>query len=311
EWFPSVSATTGDWYPERNICQIFIALTSGPRLVLCYLWYLLTIRNVPADGSKGFAKFLLTNDIIRTIACGGWVYITSSDDHDIHDIAMIVYLLCTIPHVAGTIKTAPQNPKAQQYRKMFAYTFFGALIPMVYFFIQHNVHRIPGAYTYYAFFEWSLIISDLAFDAVCLIDFETFEFRVVDIGMGGKREGNSSALNDLKTYGGSEKGVGAAIGSIKPFEVISFAADVYLGFVFWSMLTSLPLMIWYFPLWHMGISGYEAFLFCNVTAGLLGLNFLRRGIERSKGFVHLLSLIGVLSYKIADPAHRLMAVAAG
>jgi hypothetical protein len=77
------------------------------------------------------------------------------------------------------------------------------------------------------------------------------------------------------------------------------------------MLTSLPLMIWYFPLWHMGISGYEAFLFCNVTAGLLGLNFLRRGIERYKGFVHLLSLVGVLSYKIADPAHRLMAVAAG
>ncbi|KAF9546488.1 hypothetical protein EC957_009701 [Mortierella hygrophila] len=311
EWFPSVSATTGDWYPERNICQIFIALASGPRLGLCYLWYLLTIRNVPADGSKGFAKFLLTNDIVRTIACGGWVYITSSDDHDIHDIAMIVYLLCTIPHVVGTITTAPQNPKAQQYRKLFAYTFFGALIPMVYFFIQHNVHRIPGAYTYYAFFEWSLIFSDLAFDAVCLIDFETFEFRVVDIGMGGKREGNSSALNDLKTYGGSEKGVGAAIGSIKPFEIISFAADVYLGFVFWSMLTSLPLMIWYFPLWHMGISGYEAFLFCNVTAGLLGLNFLRRGIERYKGFVHLLSLVGVLSYKIADPAHRLMAVAAG
>lgn len=311
EWFPSVSATTGDWYPERNICQIFIALTSGPRLMLCYLWYLLTIRNVPADGSKGFAKFLLTNDVIRTVACGGWIYITSSDDHDFHDIAMIVYLLCTIPHVVGTIKTAPQNPRAQQYRKLFAYTFFGALIPMVYFFIQHNIHRIPGAYTYYAFFEWSLIISDLAFDAVCLIDFETFELRVVDIGMGGKREGNSSALNDLKTYGGSEKGVGAALGSVKPFEAISFAADVYLGFVFWSMLTSLPLMIWYFPLWHMGISGYEAFLFCNVTAGLLGLNFLRRGIERSKGFVHLLSLVGVLSYKITDPAHRLMAVAAG
>ena len=61
----------------------------------------------------------------------------------------------------------------------------------------------------------------------------------------------------------------------------------------------------------MGISGYEAFLFCNVTVVLLGINFLRRGIERSKGFVHLLSLIGVLSYKIPDPAQRLMAVAAG
>ncbi|KAG0252297.1 hypothetical protein BG011_007078 [Mortierella polycephala] len=305
EWFPSVSAATGDWYPERNICQIFIALASGPRLILCYLWYLLTIRNIPAHGSKGFAKFLFTNDVVRTVACGGWVYITSSDDHDIHDIAMIVYLLCTVPHVIGTIKTAPQNPKSQSYRKLFAYTFFGALVPMVYFFIQHNVHRIPGAYTYYAFFEWSLIISDLAFDAVCMIDFETFEFRVVDVGMHGKHEGS---VGHLKTYGGSED---VTIGNIKPFEVVSFVSDVYLGFVFWSMLTSLPLMIWYFPLWHMGISGYEAFLFCNVSAGLLGFNFLRRGIDRAKGFVHLLSMVGIFSYKIADPAQRLMAVAAG
>ena len=29
EWFPSVSATIGDWYPERNLFQIFIAITSG------------------------------------------------------------------------------------------------------------------------------------------------------------------------------------------------------------------------------------------------------------------------------------------
>ncbi|KAF9158827.1 hypothetical protein BGX21_011207 [Mortierella sp. AD011] len=297
EWFPSVSSATGDWYPERNICQIFIALTSGPRLMLCYLWYLLTVRNIPVNGSKGFAKFLFTNDVIRTVACGGWVYVTSSDDHDIHDIAMIVYLLCTIPHVIGTIKTAPQIPKAQQYRKLFAYTFFGALVPMIHFFIQHNIHRIPGAYTYYAFFEWSLIISDLAFDAVALIDFNTLELRIVDVGANGYR--------DLKTYGGSDSA------AFSPFEVISFASDVYLGFVFWSMLTALPLMIWYFPLWHMGISGYEAFLFCNLSAVLLGFNFLRRGIEKAKGFVHLLSLVGVLSYKIADPAHRLMAVAAG
>lgn len=61
----------------------------------------------------------------------------------------------------------------------------------------------------------------------------------------------------------------------------------------------------------MGLSGYEAFLFCNISAILLGLNFVRRSIERAKGFVHLLSLVGVLSYQIADPAQRLMAVAAG
>lgn len=29
EWFPSVSATIGDRYPERSVFQLFIAMTSG------------------------------------------------------------------------------------------------------------------------------------------------------------------------------------------------------------------------------------------------------------------------------------------
>ena len=29
EWFPSVSATIGDRYPERSVFQFFIAMTSG------------------------------------------------------------------------------------------------------------------------------------------------------------------------------------------------------------------------------------------------------------------------------------------
>lgn len=31
EWFPSVSATIGDRYPERSFFQFFIAMTSGAR----------------------------------------------------------------------------------------------------------------------------------------------------------------------------------------------------------------------------------------------------------------------------------------
>jgi hypothetical protein len=45
---------------------------------------------------------------------------------------------------------------------------------------------MPGAkhftaYTTYAFFEWSLIILDVGFDAVTALDFDTFEVMVKDI----------------------------------------------------------------------------------------------------------------------------------
>lgn len=31
EWFPSVSSTIGDRYPERSVFQLFIAITSGTK----------------------------------------------------------------------------------------------------------------------------------------------------------------------------------------------------------------------------------------------------------------------------------------
>ena len=35
EWFPSVSATIGDRYPERSVFMLFIALTSGMKTNNC------------------------------------------------------------------------------------------------------------------------------------------------------------------------------------------------------------------------------------------------------------------------------------
>lgn len=37
------------------------------------------------------------------------------------------------------------------------------------------------AYTTYSFFEWSLVLFDVAFDAVTALDFETFELVVRDV----------------------------------------------------------------------------------------------------------------------------------
>ena len=37
------------------------------------------------------------------------------------------------------------------------------------------------AYTTYAFFEWSLVLLDVAFDAVTVLDFESFEIVVKDV----------------------------------------------------------------------------------------------------------------------------------
>lgn len=106
------------------------------------MWYLLT-----AKPGRTLPKAVAISGIVRTLTCGGWTYITSTDDHDWHDILMISYIVFTIPWTTGCIALSPPNAKAIQYRKYLAGAFFGTLVPLVYFFIQHKVHRVPGGRT--------------------------------------------------------------------------------------------------------------------------------------------------------------------
>lgn len=82
--------------------------------------------------------------LFRTLTCGGWTYVTSTDDHDWHDIFMISYIVATLPWTVGCIALSPSNGKAVKYRKYLAGSFFGTLVPLIYFFIQHKVHKIAG-----------------------------------------------------------------------------------------------------------------------------------------------------------------------
>lgn len=76
--------------------------------------------------------------------CGGWTYVTSTDDHAWHDIFMISYLVATLPWTLGCLALSPPNRKAVKLRKLFGGAFFGTLVPLVYYFIQHKVHNVAG-----------------------------------------------------------------------------------------------------------------------------------------------------------------------
>lgn len=139
EWFPSVSATIGDRYPERSVFMVFIAITSGPRFALVTLFYFLTKRP-----NSNLAAIIAGTGIFRTLTCGGWTYVTSTDDHNWHDIFMVSYLVATIPWTLGCLALSPPNPQAIKYRKILAGLFFGTLVPLTYFFIQHKFHKVKG-----------------------------------------------------------------------------------------------------------------------------------------------------------------------
>jgi len=113
---------------------------------------------------------------------GGWAFVTSYDDHFVHDVTMISYIVFSIiyhflypyvyakvcefgaegtrgrappangaggasPALALAQARAPLNKhdlKVVQAKRTMATLFLLAMIPLVYLFIRHKVHIIPG-----------------------------------------------------------------------------------------------------------------------------------------------------------------------
>ncbi|KAI8819697.1 putative integral plasma membrane protein [Fimicolochytrium jonesii] len=314
EWFPSVSAVTGDWYPARNVFQILIALAAGPRFLLLLLNYLTTSISATTTTTSVLSSVTLVFGLIRTLSCGGWVYITSSDQHDVHDVAMITYLVAGLLYMGGMTvlsrRTEQTTGNKTGWRSRAAcIAGFLAMVPgLVYFFIRHKLDKIPGAYSYYALFEWSVILFDVGFDHATSIDVNDMSIQL-SIPAPSRAALKLKREADLDTPAAVRRPI--LIGAHQYSSLPSYVADTYLGFCFWSLATSLGLTIWYFPLWNMGLSGFEAFLFTSMSPMLLGLPFLRRWVHRFPGIFHLLSLVGLLAYRFPDPTTRLCMVGTG
>lgn len=58
---------------------------------------------------------------------------------------MLSYLVLTIPWMFGVLATSPRSAvEGLKYRRYACWAFFGAILPMVYFFVEHKVHKVAG-----------------------------------------------------------------------------------------------------------------------------------------------------------------------
>ena len=58
--------------------------------------------------------------------------------------------------------------------RLFIFTF----VPLGHYFIQHRVYQKQGAYSKYALFEWLLVIQDIYFDSLNVMEFQGVEIIV-------------------------------------------------------------------------------------------------------------------------------------
>ena len=91
-----------------------------------------------------------------------------------------------------------------------------------------------------------------------------------------------------------------------PLSSPSLTHPLPLAYLSWSYLTALATMIWFFPLFDMGLSGSEAAIFATLSPLLFAIPGVRRISVKLSGLFHLLSLVGIAAYMWPKPSDRLM-----
>eukprot|EP01119_Soliformovum_irregulare_P015095 TRINITY_DN4202_c0_g1_i1.p1 TRINITY_DN4202_c0_g1~~TRINITY_DN4202_c0_g1_i1.p1 ORF type:complete len:850 (+),score=258.44 TRINITY_DN4202_c0_g1_i1:113-2662(+) len=88
------------------------------------------------------------------------------------------------------------------------------------------------------------------------------------------------------------------------WNVSGVLADSIGGLICWSLMTHLPVDVFFYPCVKMAFTGWEIFLFSYAAPMLLIFPFLRRFTARFPGIFRLISLIGLCSFWIDRDNHE-------
>jgi hypothetical protein len=187
EWWPSVSAALGDYMFTHWFSQYFLAFAVGPRLIA----QASSVIYVHVNNSRVFTKhptfFFLLNvvcyilECLRLLLICTFVIITSSEWHARHDMAAQTHIALTLVYlplstwrfarIDRSRKSASFPLTATQTRLLHNFVWFSNTALLIYYFVQHKAHEIPGAYSRFAIHELLLIVFDIVYDMILVMDF--------------------------------------------------------------------------------------------------------------------------------------------
>ncbi|XP_061818604.1 post-GPI attachment to proteins factor 2 [Nerophis lumbriciformis] len=171
-YLPSISGAISR-IPERYIWRCCIGLHSAPRYLMAASYFSFYrsrfAEKLPELILSGLA--LLCN-LTENSALLLLTYVASTEDYTVHKYAFFVFIVSSLLHMLITcrlwhvIKKHYVNPEeATSYKwklRLFLFN-VSCCVAAAYFFRRHNKHCETGVYTLFAFCEYLVVFSNMAF----------------------------------------------------------------------------------------------------------------------------------------------------
>ncbi|KAK2184768.1 hypothetical protein NP493_253g01002 [Ridgeia piscesae] len=182
-YLPSISSAIGGFTPQRYIWRICIALHSWPRYFVAFVYrnyYLSYQVHEWRPVYSLLANFACLLNITELSALVVLTFISSSENYSIHEASFVVfmvtsevYMLCSCILYKWSHMNRLFSPlERKSFRLKLSLMVFNVtcFLLAIYFFFRHNSYCESGVYTVFAFLEYMVVLSNMAFHSTIMYD---------------------------------------------------------------------------------------------------------------------------------------------
>ncbi|XP_060601020.1 post-GPI attachment to proteins factor 2-like [Ruditapes philippinarum] len=201
---PSVSAVTGV-KPQAYVWRICIGLHSTPRFFVGIMYYNYYKKSLPfiKKNLQGLYKFLMRLCFwLYTIECSCLLAvscISNKENYPLHEKIFVVFMITSIAHmVFGTTlyRWSRHKPMTDREKKSFFWKkvmlawISLSTVGLLYYFVQHRVYCIPGAFSIFSVFEYMIAYANMGYHVTGYLEFCDKTLIAADIQPETVKNGN-------------------------------------------------------------------------------------------------------------------------
>ncbi|XP_005100081.1 post-GPI attachment to proteins factor 2-like [Aplysia californica] len=210
-YIPSISAVTGIT-PQTYVWRTCIALHAAPRFavtLIYYNYYLARIQHVPSH-RVGLFKFLIKlnfwlnfveNSCLVLVA-----YITNRENYPVHEKIFVVFMVTSLCYMLlntiiykwtrGPEMSETEN-RSYWWKKAMFVSISAATIGLIFFFIQHRLFCVVGAFSMFSVCEYVIAYTNMAYHFTGYLDFKGQSLMFGQLQReGDNHNSNGTALTD-------------------------------------------------------------------------------------------------------------------